>query len=85
MAPARVFGACSRVLMAAAKSATSGRATTAKTVSPKNRPNVGIQKVVPVSSQLGNFLGTSEASRTGAIKKIWEHIKLHNLQVSHFA
>ena len=67
--------------MAAAKGAASARSPAAKTTSPKARVNVGIQKVVPVSAQLGKFLGASEASRTDAIKKVWEYIKLHNLQV----
>lgn len=69
-------------MAAAAKGAASGVRTAAKTVSPKSRANIGLQKVVPVSPQLGKFLGASEASRTDAIKKVWEHIKLHNLQVS---
>lgn len=40
----------------------------------------GILKPVPISAQLGEFLGASEASRTLAVKKIWEHIKAHDLQ-----
>ncbi|KAI4314615.1 hypothetical protein L6164_027503 [Bauhinia variegata] len=81
MAPTKVFGACSRALMAAAKGAASGGATPAKVgATAKPRQNSGIQKPVPVSSQLGKFLGASQASRTEAVKKVWEHIKLHNLQ-----
>ncbi|KAL4325870.1 hypothetical protein GQ457_11G020320 [Hibiscus cannabinus] len=32
------------------------------------------------AAKLGKFLGASEASRTGTIKKVWEYIKRHNLQ-----
>ncbi|KAK9273410.1 hypothetical protein L1049_018220 [Liquidambar formosana] len=37
-------------------------------------------KVAPVSPALRKFLGAPESSRTDAVKKIWEYIKLHNLQ-----
>ncbi|MED6142910.1 hypothetical protein PIB30_002204 [Stylosanthes scabra] len=94
MAPARVFGAfAGRALMAAAaKSATAaatakratsgGSATVAKAVKAAKRApsNTGIQKVVPVSSELGSFLGAPEVSRTHAVKRVWEYIKLQNLQ-----
>ncbi|KAK6917211.1 SWIB/MDM2 domain [Dillenia turbinata] len=80
----RVLGG-SRVLMAAAKAKakapTAGAAAAAKatrTLS-KARPN-GILKEIPVSPALAKFLGADEASRTGAVKKVWEYIKLHNLQ-----
>ncbi|KAL1211123.1 Zinc finger CCCH domain-containing protein 19 [Cardamine amara subsp. amara] len=66
----RVFGSC-RVLMTKAASssvATSGRLDT------------GIRKAVPVSQPLANFIGANEISRTTAVKKIWEYIKLNNLQ-----
>jgi len=43
--------------------------------------NSGIQKVVPVSSELGDFLGAPQVSRTDAVKKVWAYIKLQNLQV----
>lgn len=79
---ARVFGACSRTLMAAAaKGAASGVGTAAKAAPSKARANSGFLKVLPVSPQLGKFLGASQASRTDAVKKVWEHIKQHNLQV----
>ncbi|MED6182397.1 hypothetical protein PIB30_028141 [Stylosanthes scabra] len=94
MAPARVFGAfAGRALMAAAaksaaaatakKSTSGGSATAAKAakkVSIRAPNNMGIQKVVPVSSELGSFLGASEVSRTHAVKRVWEYIKLQNLQ-----
>ncbi|PNY11629.1 upstream activation factor subunit UAF30 [Trifolium pratense] len=94
MAPARVFGAfAGRALMAAAaKSATKKAAaasaeastktavkkTVKRTVSVKSTG--GIQKVVPVTSELGSFIGSPEVSRTEAVKKVWEYIKLQNLQ-----
>ncbi|AES95440.1 putative transcription regulator SWI/SNF-BAF60b family [Medicago truncatula] len=93
MAPARVFGAfAGRMLMAAAKGATKKAATSAgaasttvvkktavkKTVTSKSTG--GIQKVVQVTSELGNFIGAPEVSRTEAVKKVWEYIKLQNLQ-----
>ncbi|XP_028755958.1 upstream activation factor subunit spp27-like [Neltuma alba] len=81
MAATRVFGACSRALMAAAaKGAASGVKTAPKTAAPKSRGSTALQKMIPVSPQLGKFLGASESSRAGAVKKVWDHIKLHNLQ-----
>ncbi|XP_077238865.1 SWIB/MDM2 domain superfamily protein [Tasmannia lanceolata] len=81
----RVFEAC-RVLMAAAKagakanpnprSASMAATTKAKTTT---RPN-GILKSVPVSPAMRKFLGVPEISRTEAVKKIWEYIKLNDLQ-----
>ncbi|XP_024983558.1 upstream activation factor subunit UAF30-like [Cynara cardunculus var. scolymus] len=42
---------------------------------------VGILKPSPISPALGDFLGgVSESPRTEAVKKIWEYIKLHELQ-----
>ncbi|KAL2348748.1 hypothetical protein Fmac_002748 [Flemingia macrophylla] len=88
MASARVFGASAgRAFMAAAaksaakKAAPSagGAAAAAKKTVP-TRTNAGIQKVVPVSSELGNFLGIPQVSRTDAVKKVWEYIKMQNLQ-----
>ncbi|GAU39527.1 hypothetical protein TSUD_222970 [Trifolium subterraneum] len=93
MAPSRVFGAfAGRALMAAAaKSATKKAAASAeassktavkktvkRTVSVKSTG--GIQKVVPVTSELGSFIGSPEVSRTEAVKKVWDYIKLQNLQ-----
>ncbi|KAB1215620.1 Upstream activation factor subunit UAF30 [Morella rubra] len=76
-----VFGG-TRMLMAAAKTASSSNAKTKKaaTTTP-SRTGIRKQKMVPISPQLGNFLGGStESSRTDAVKKIWEYIRLHNLQ-----
>lgn len=42
---------------------------------------VGILKPVPVSPALRKFLGGApEISRAEAVKKVWDHIKLHQLQ-----
>lgn len=50
--------------------------STEKTVKP-----LGILKPSPISPALGDFLGgVSESPRTEAVKKIWEYIKLHELQ-----
>ncbi|KVI00582.1 SWIB domain-containing protein [Cynara cardunculus var. scolymus] len=44
---------------------------------------VGILKPSPISPALGDFLGgVSESPRTEAVKKIWEYIKLHELQAT---
>nr|XP_043610648.1 upstream activation factor subunit spp27-like [Erigeron canadensis] len=41
----------------------------------------GISKPSPISPALGLFLGgVSEYPRTDAVKKIWDYIKLHQLQ-----
>ncbi|KAK7309445.1 hypothetical protein RJT34_06182 [Clitoria ternatea] len=90
MAAARIFGATAgRAFMASAakgaakKAPESGgaaaKATSKKTVSSRST-NAGIQKVVPVSSELGRFLGAPQVSRTDAVKRVWEYIKLQNLQ-----
>ncbi|KAG2676473.1 hypothetical protein I3843_12G053900 [Carya illinoinensis] len=76
-----VFGG-TRTLMAPAKTATTSTAKPKKpSTTTTGRSNAGLQKVVPISPQLGKFLGgSSESSRTLAIKKVWEYVKLHNLQ-----
>jgi chromatin remodeling complex protein RSC6 len=92
LAASRVFKAC-RALLAPAKPATASKTTVAKP-KPKPKPKAkatsttpgtprGILKPNPVSPVLGDFLGgVPESSRAEAVKKIWAHIKLHNLQVS---
>ncbi|KAM3322600.1 upstream activation factor subunit spp27 isoform X1 [Capsicum chacoense] len=76
----RIFGKCCRALMAAAKTTSAPTATATGTVTKASgRPN-GILKPQPVSPALANFLGTNEASRTDAVKKVWEYVKTHNLQ-----
>ncbi|KAL5539619.1 hypothetical protein UlMin_042305 [Ulmus minor] len=75
MAAAKAASASAKASSASAKAASAS----AKASKPA-RTNTGILKVVPVSSALGNFLGTSEASRSEAVKKVWDYVKLHNLQ-----
>ncbi|OMP02206.1 hypothetical protein COLO4_11280 [Corchorus olitorius] len=72
MATSRVFGKC-RLLIAATKTSSASFASSALN-------GGGLQRAVPISPQLGKFLGASQASRTGALKKVWDYIKLHNLQ-----
>uniref|UniRef100_A0A7C9D1Q2 DM2 domain-containing protein n=2 Tax=Opuntia streptacantha TaxID=393608 RepID=A0A7C9D1Q2_OPUST len=92
----RAIGGKCRVLLMAAKSSAAAAATTtptaaaskaAKPAKPRTPsaasvvPKVkGILKRVPVSPTLGEFLGASEASRTDAVKKIWEYIRTQGLQ-----
>ncbi|KAL6505225.1 hypothetical protein OROGR_025042 [Orobanche gracilis] len=88
MAGTSVFGAyAGRALMAAAatakgtvKKAAAASTAVKKPVTPRSTGTGGIQKVVPVSSELGKFLGSPEVSRTDAVKRVWEYIKLNNLQ-----
>ncbi|XP_062117343.1 upstream activation factor subunit UAF30 [Humulus lupulus] len=79
---ARTLGGRCRILMAAAKEAALKTASSpASATAPKPaRSNVGLMKLVPVSTQLGSFLGSPQASRSDAVKKVWEYVKLHNLQ-----
>ncbi|XP_078442756.1 protein TRI1-like [Wolffia australiana] len=75
---ARVFRGC-RALMAVSSEA--GAAPLKSTGKGKTVINGGgLMKPVPVSAAMKKFLGVSEASRPEAVKKIWEHIKLHQLQ-----
>ncbi|KAL3818354.1 hypothetical protein ACJIZ3_004259 [Penstemon smallii] len=80
-----VFGSRCRTLMAAAKSAAASTAKTKPTAASAEKPKAaarttGILKVHIVSPALSKFIGSPEASRSGAVKKIWEYVKLHNLQ-----
>ncbi|XVE57291.1 hypothetical protein DITRI_Ditri04bG0079700 [Diplodiscus trichospermus] len=74
MASSRLFGKC-RGLIAVAKASSASFAASASNANGK-----GLMRVMPISPQLGKFLGAPEASRTDALKKIWDYIKLHNLQ-----
>ncbi|CAN4076411.1 unnamed protein product [Withania somnifera] len=71
---AGIFGNYCRALRSAAKTSKTVTVTKAR-----GRPT-GILKPQAVSPALGKFLGTKEASRTDAVKKVWEYIKNHNLQ-----
>lgn len=71
--------------MAAATSSSTTAA--AKTAAKRSKPpsgatssNRGILKPVPISPTLSDFVGAPQASRTEAVKKVWDYIKLHNLQ-----
>ncbi|XP_055819829.1 protein TRI1-like [Solanum dulcamara] len=81
----RVFGNYCRTLMAAAKTSaaktppSTATATATATETGKGRYK-GILKPLPISPALQKFVGTSEISRTGAVKKIWDYIKTNNLQ-----
>ncbi|GFP79380.1 protein tri1 [Phtheirospermum japonicum] len=63
--------------MAAAKSTPAAAAAAEPEAPPRA---TGIQKLQPISPALAKFLGSAEASRTDAVKKIWEYIKSNNLQ-----
>ncbi|KAJ0078881.1 hypothetical protein Patl1_23613 [Pistacia atlantica] len=93
-AASRVFNGC-RALLAPAKAssstsaATKTKPTTTKKPRAKSPPKpkapgsgrpVGILKAGPISPALAHFLGASESSRADAVRKIWSHIKTHNLQ-----
>ncbi|CAD5173812.1 unnamed protein product [Musa acuminata subsp. malaccensis] len=67
----RVFGGC-RVLMVAAKAEAASPAA--------EKMQSGFLKPHPISPAMQKFVGASEISRNVAIKKIWEHIKLNQLQ-----
>ncbi|THU71824.1 hypothetical protein C4D60_Mb04t05580 [Musa balbisiana] len=67
----------SLVLMAAAKAGVKVEAPAPKAA---GKMNTGILKPLRVSRAMEKFVGASEISRPGAIKKIWEHIKLNQLQ-----
>lgn len=64
--------------MAAAKAGAKVEAPAPKAA---GKATAGILKPLPVSRAMEKFVGASEISRTGAIKKIWDHIKLNQLQV----
>ncbi|KAK9674073.1 hypothetical protein RND81_12G209100 [Saponaria officinalis] len=78
--PWRSLGGKCRLLMnAAAVTTTTKSSAAAATTTVK--PVKVILKPVPISPILKDFMGgTPEASRTEAVKKVWEYIKLHNLQ-----
>ncbi|KAI3697314.1 hypothetical protein L6452_30247 [Arctium lappa] len=69
----------------AAKKKSTVKKSTEKPAKKPKQPStlkpVGILKPSPISPALGDFLGgVSESPRTEAVKKIWEYIKLHELQ-----
>lgn len=80
--PSRAFG---RALMAAAKTNVAGapsattKASATTATKPPGRPT-GITAPKRVSPALAEFLGTSQASRAEAVKKIWDYVKSKGLQ-----
>ncbi|CAN8303726.1 unnamed protein product [Cochlearia groenlandica] len=66
----RVFGGCITLM---AKAAT----TTAATVDGAGKR---ILKSYTVSQPLAKFTGEKELTRAIAVKKVWDYVKLHNLQ-----
>ncbi|XP_038979581.1 uncharacterized protein LOC103718563 isoform X1 [Phoenix dactylifera] len=80
----RVFGGC-RALMGAARAGTKAAAApSAGTSAAKPRNTTGILKPLPVSPAMRKFVGAPEISRAEAVKKIWDHIKLNQLQHATF-
>ncbi|KAL5974183.1 hypothetical protein ACLOJK_030846 [Asimina triloba] len=83
----RVFGGCKALMAAASASASSAakgsgtkKGASASAAAARNVGS-GIQKAAPVSPAMSEFLGgVHEISRTDCAKKVWEHIKLHQLQ-----
>ncbi|KAL6001769.1 hypothetical protein ACLOJK_041747 [Asimina triloba] len=82
----RVFGVCKALMAAASASASSaakgsGTKKGASAAAAARNVGSGIQKAAPVSPAMSEFLGgVHEISRTDCVKKVWEHIKLHQLQ-----
>lgn len=70
----------SKSTTAAAKSKANAKPKRVKQPRAPPSPNSGAFKLIPVSPALNDFLGVSESSRSDAVKKVWDHIKLHNLQ-----
>lgn len=73
---ARVFAGGRTLMAAVAKSGAS------KTEASSVRTTPAILRPLPVSPAMRKFLGVPEISRSGAVKKVWDHIKANNLQVS---
>lgn len=73
-----------RALMAAAKTsvADAPSATTKAAATSATKPRGGITFPKPVSPTLAEFLGTNEASRAEAVKKVWDYVKSKGLQVA---
>ncbi|KAL3622376.1 hypothetical protein CASFOL_033787 [Castilleja foliolosa] len=86
----------SRALFSAARSATTTNISPAATKKASStaeaaskplkkgkekKPSVsGIMRTTPISPIFQSVVGVPEVSRAEAVKKLWEYIKLHNLQ-----
>ncbi|KAL7158259.1 hypothetical protein ABFS83_02G130400 [Erythranthe nasuta] len=68
------------VASTSSKKPTAAAAAAAKPSKEKKASTSGIMKPTPISPTLQSLVGAPEISRVGAVKKIWEYIKLHNLQ-----
>lgn len=85
----RVFGGCRTLAARAAVAARAGTKASAAAPAVISSPSStaakpkhsGILKPIPVSLAMRKFLGVPEISRSQAVKKIWEYIKGHQLQV----
>ncbi|OAY83631.1 Upstream activation factor subunit spp27 [Ananas comosus] len=68
--------------MAAAKaSAASSSPAPAEAAAAVAKPkSSAFTKPMPLSPAMRKFVGVPEISRPEAVKKVWEHIKAHNLQ-----
>lgn len=72
-----------RVLMKTARTGVKEAAPKAAVAAkPKNNP---VLRPLPVSPAMRKFVGAPEISRAEVVKKIWEHIKLNQLQVLYAA
>lgn len=49
-------------------------------IKPKRKQGGGFTKPLQLSESLSEFLGAEFMARTEVVKKLWEYIKLHNLQ-----
>ncbi|KAL9259544.1 Upstream activation factor subunit spp27-like protein [Drosera capensis] len=78
--PAASFATTAAAGVANPKASPKKPASASASASSGEKPARGFLKPIPVSAQLGKFLGAEEASRAFAVKKVWEHIKLNNLQ-----
>lgn len=60
------------------------KAATTEAVAGAGREGKGIFKTFQVSQPLASFTGETKLTRGSAVKKVWEYVKLHNLQVCIF-
>ena len=65
----------------ATKKATATKRATGKVKAKKKRkPNAAFMKALTPSDDLASIVGSRPLPRTQAVKKIWDHIKKHDLQ-----
>lgn len=78
-APNPTIPAAATKKVAATKKAAAAPPKSAKKKKTSNAES-GIMKSKPISLALQDFVGEPEISRSEVVKKIWEYIKLNNLQ-----